>query len=234
MAEQWEAHLDDADRAVVAKGGWAKRMGFGTKPALLVIDCQTYMTGIRGGEQASYPYSCGAVGWQAVDRIAELLAAARRAGAEVVHTRFVLARDRSNAGNFTRKIDLQDSETVMLAGSRGAEIVPDLTPEPGELVIDKARASAFFGTVLLAHLKARGVDTTIVVGGSTSNCIRATVVDACSHDFRTIVPAEAVFDRLPQSHQVGLFDMNRLFADVLPAAEVVAWLDGLKGRQAAE
>lgn len=231
----WQGRLDQTDRATLERGRWAQAMGFGHRPAVLVIDCQYYMTGIRDGEQASYPYSCGATGWAAVDRMAEIVAASRRAGAPVVYTRFVLRRDGSDAGNFTRKVAVPDSDNVMWAGSHGAEIVAELAPQPGELVIDKNKASAFFGTPVLQYLIDRAVDTVIVVGGSTSNCVRATVVEANSYNFRTIVPQEAVFDRLPISHEVSLVDMNRLFADVLPTADVVGWLDGLAGsRRAAE
>ncbi len=224
--QDWERYLTDADRAVLEKGQWARRAGFGVAPAVLVIDCQYYMTGIRDGEQASYPYSCGAEGWAAVDRMVEILAAARRLGAPVVYTRFVVDPDRS-AGNFARKVAVPEGENVMRPGTHGAEIVAELRPAAGDLVVDKEKSSAFFGTQVLPWLLERRVDTVIVVGGSTSNCIRATVLDASSYNFRTIVPADAVFDRIPISHQVSLFDMNRTFADVLPSAEVVAWLDGL-------
>lgn len=225
--EGWERFLSEADREVLAKGRWAQRAGFGVAPAVLVIDCQYYMTGIRNGEQASYPYSCGVDGWAAVDRMAEILAGARSAGAPVVYTRFIVNPDRSGSGNFLRKVSVPDSEHVMIAGTHGAEIVEELKPHPGDFVVDKQKSSAFFGTPILAHLVEKRVDTVIVVGGSTSNCIRATVLDASSYNFRTVVPADAVFDRLPVSHEVSLFDMNRTFADVMPSAEVVGWLDGL-------
>lgn len=225
--EGWERFLDEADRQVLEKGRWAQRAGFGVAPAVLVIDCQYYMTGIRDGEQASYPYSCGADGWKAVDRMAEIVAAARAADAPVVYTRFIVNRDRGGSGNFLRKVAVPDSEHVMLAGTHGAEIVAELKPRPGDFVVDKQKSSAFFGTPILAHLVDRRVDTVIVVGGSTSNCIRATVLDASSYNFRTVVPSDAVFDRLPISHQVSLFDMNRTFADVMPTAEVVAYLQGV-------
>ena len=224
--QDWERYLTAEDRAVLEKGRWGRRGGFGVAPAVLAIDCQYYMTGIRDGEQESYPYSCGPLGWAAVDRMAEILAAARRAGAPVVYTRFVVDPERS-AGSFARKVGVPQGEHVMRPGTHGAEIVAELRPAPGDPVFDKEKSSAFFGTQVLPWLLERRIDTLIVVGGSTSNCIRATVLDASSYNFRTIVPAEAVFDRIPISHHVSLFDMNRTFADVLPTDEVLGWLDGL-------
>ena len=230
--EGWERYLTEEDRAIVAKGRWAQRMGFGSNPAVLVIDAQNYMAGERDGEQDAYPYSCGAIGWSAIDQIQRILAAARGAGATVVYTRFVLDPSGNDAGNFTRKVGAAVGDFVMYAGTHGAEIVDPLAPQPGELVVDKKKASAFFGTPVLPHLIDRGVDTCIVVGGSTSNCIRATVIESSSYNFRTIVPAEAVFDRIPISHHTSLFDMNRLFADVVGTDEVVAYLNSLRAGHA--
>ena len=96
---------------------------------------------------------------------------------------------------------------------------------PGERVITKKKSSAFFGTPLHAYLIDKSIDTLIVTGGATCNCIRATVNDSASYNFRTIVPKEAVFDRIPVSHHITLFDINRFFGDVIPTDEVVAYLN---------
>ena len=93
------------------------------------------------------------------------------------------------------------------------------------MVFVKKKPSGFFGTPLLAYLVDRQIDTVIIVGGATSNCIRATVFDASSYNFRTIVPADAVFDRIPVSHAISLFDMDRQFADVLDAAAVLEYFN---------
>jgi maleamate amidohydrolase len=97
---------------------------------------------------------------------------------------------------------------------------------PGErdLVFVKKKPSGFHGTPLLGYLVERGIDTVIVTGGATSNCVRATVFDAASWNLRTVVPQEAVFDRIPVSHAISLFDMDRQFADVLPTDEVLDYL----------
>ena len=96
-------------------------------------------------------------------------------------------------------------------------------------MITKKKPSSFFGTPLLPYLIDRQVDTLIITGGSTCNCVRATVFDAFSLNFRAIVPSDAVFDRMPISQAINLFDMNRCSADVVETSEVVDYLAGING-----
>ena len=102
-----------------------------------------------------------------------------------------------------------------------------MAPEPGDLVFTKKKPSSFHGTPLLPYLIDRAIDTLIVTGGATCNCVRATVFDAFSYNYRTIVPADAVFDRLPISHEINLFDMNRCSADVTDTEAVLAYFADL-------
>lgn len=224
---EWDRYLTDADRAVMARARFGRRMGFGRRPALLAIDCQRYMVGERGVDDGRYPSSCGPIGWAAVDQVARLARAARSAGAPVFFTRFTLDPGGSDIGVYGRKRDLLQREDWCLDGTPGAELLPELGPEPGDVVFVKKKPSGFFGTPLLSYLVDRGVDTVIVVGGATSNCVRATVFDSSSYNFRTIVAREAVFDRIPISHAVSLFDMDRQFADVVGCDDIVAYLEGL-------
>lgn len=227
----WDDLLSDHDREVLRRGRFGRRMGFGRRPAVLCIDCQVYMVGDRDEPQAEsnrrFPSSCGHAGWTALERTAELLAAARPRGVPVFYTRFTLAADGRDAGVYALKRDLLDSPHWALEGTPGAEISPLVAPRAEDIVLVKHKPSAFFGTPLLQHLIARGVDTLLIAGGATSNCVRATVFDAASHNFRPIVVAECVFDRLELSHRVSLFDMERQFADVVPLAEALAWLETL-------
>jgi nicotinamidase-related amidase len=121
-----------------------------------------------------------------------------------------------------------DREDWCLERTSGAELLPEVGPEANDIVFVKKKPSGFFGTPLLSYLIDRDIDTVIVVGGATSNCIRATVFDASSYNFRTIVPGDAVFDRLPISHAISLFDMNRQFADVTSTDAVVEYFHSLK------
>ena len=143
-------------------------------------------------------------------------------------TRVELDPSGSDIGVYGRKRDLLQSEHWYLAGTKGAELVDELKPAPGDIVFVKKKPSAFHGTPLLGYLVDRGIDTVIVTGGATSNCVRATVFDASSYNFRTIVPQEAVFDRIPISHAISLFDMDRQFADVVAVDCVIDYLNGLQ------
>lgn len=222
MSERpWNRYLSDSDRAVLTRGGFGRRMGVGERPALLAIDCQRYMVGERGIDDGRYPSSCGETGWRAVDHICRLIEAARPSGIPIFFTRFTLDPSGSDIGVYGRKRDLLESPYWCLEGSPGAELLPEFGLQPGDMVLVKKKPSAFFGTPLLAYLIDRHIDTLVVCGGATSNCVQATVFDASSHNFRTIVPQEAVFDRLPISHAIGLFDMDRQFADVVGTDEVV-------------
>jgi maleamate amidohydrolase len=174
------------------------------------------------------PYAAPHVAWPAVRCIQKILAAARPAGAPIVYTRFAIDRAAGDAGLFDAKIGAPESENVYLEGTHGSEILADIAPEPSDLVLTKKKPSSFFGTPLLPYLIERGVDTLIVTGGSTCNCVRATVFDAFSYNFRAIVPHDAVFDRMPISQAINLFDMNRCSADVVATGEVVDYLERLK------
>jgi maleamate amidohydrolase len=97
-----------------------------------------------------------------------------------------------------------------------------------DIVINKRMASAFFETNLGSLFTFHGIDTVIVTGGSTSGCVRATVVDSLSRGYRTVVPEECVADRHESPHFANLYDMAVKYADVLAVAEVVAFLQHYK------
>ena len=219
----WEQHLSAHDRAVLERGRFARRMGFGQRAAVIVIDCQNYMVGSRDHDDERYPSRCGPAGWQALDRIAEVLDGARAANAPIFYTRFVLDPAGNNIGVYGLKRDLLETPDWCLADTVGSEIIADIAPGPDDIVMTKNKPSAFHGTPLLGHLIQRGIDTLVIVGGATSNCVRATVFDAASHNYRAIVPSDCVFDRIEISHQISLFDMDRQFADVVESSDVLRY-----------
>jgi len=231
MTAPWQRYLGPEDEAVIARARFGRRMGFGERPAVVVIDAQRYMIG-ADGDDASWPSSCGALGRQAVVAIGQVVNAAQAARVPCIFTRFEVARDGSDMGVYRRKRDLLESEHWCLEGSIGAQLVPELVPAAADLMFVKKKPSGFHGTPLLGYLVDRGIDTVIVTGGSTSNCIRATVFDASSYNYRTIVAEEAVFDRIPISHAISLFDMDRQFADVVAVPEIVAYLRSRRGERA--
>ena len=196
-----------------AAHGLGARLGFGAAPAVLAVDVAlAYL------DPAS-PLYAGVE--EAVDSAARVVAAARAAGVPVVHTKVVIARGGTDAGHFWRKVP---ALRVFEEGSPLAEPAPALAPLPGELVVTKQYASAFFGTSLASTLHALAVDTVVLVGLTTSGCVRASAVDALQHGFVPVVVADAVGDRDPRPHAANLFDLGAKYADVVSEAEAVAAL----------
>ncbi|MBD2843787.1 isochorismatase family protein [Paenibacillus sp. IB182496] len=240
MGQGWESYIDAADRTIYARSGLGGQTGFGARAALLIIDVQYGFTGEPDGQEASageqpnpkiavdaggidHPIQCGQESWQAVREIGRLLASCRQLGLPVMYT-YMEGEAPGMNRNVGVKGALYDHPTLQ-RGARGTQIVEPLAPLPGERLLSKKKPSAFFGTPLIAYLTETGVDTVVVVGCTTSGCVRATVVDAFSHNLRVIVPEEAVFDRGKASHAVNLFDMQQKYAEVLPVADVLETLD---------
>ena len=192
------------------------RVGFGRRPAVLVVDF------FYGCTDPAY-LGGGSVG-DAVDHTARLLPAARAAGAPVIYTVTQYRPDGLDAGWFGVKVPLLK---LLQEGSKAVEIDSRVAPDPTDDVIVKKMASAFFGTPLAGLLTSLARDTLIVVGCTTSGCVRASVVDACSSGYRVVVPRQCVGDRAPGPHEASLFDMDAKYADVVETADVLRYLEGL-------
>lgn len=191
--------------------GFSRRLGMGERPALVVVDlCRAYF-------EPDSPLHAGVP--EVVDRCRTLIEAARAAGVPVLWTRVEIEPGGADGGVFYRKVG---ALAVFERGGPLGDWVPSLEPAPGEIVITKQYASAFFGTSLASTLTSRGVDTVIVCGVSTSGCVRATAVDACQHGFVPIVVADACGDRSPDVHRANLFDLDAKYADVEALDAVVA------------
>jgi maleamate amidohydrolase len=206
---------------IYSRQGFGHHVGFGTRPALLVVD---FVVGFTDPAQ----YGGGNIA-EAIDRTRELLAVARDCAVPVAFTRIVYADDAADAGVFCRKARGLERLTENAPAS---QIVAGLAPLPGEFIVRKTQPSAFFGTMLAPWLAGRGVDTVIVTGCTTSGCVRASVVDAMSHNFRTIVASDGVGDRALAPHEANLFDMGQKYADLMSCAEIAAQLRALSGRPA--
>ncbi|MQA74418.1 MAG: isochorismatase family protein [Solirubrobacterales bacterium] len=212
----WDDVIPADDLAEMGRE-WGTRQGMGASPALLVVDMTYAFVDDR------FPLGHGATGWPCAEAIASLIAAAREHGLPVIYTGGQPSRNAAERGLWKSSgrraaADLPDPH----------EIVPPLVPEPHETVIRKRRPSAFFGTELASLLSFLRVDTVVLTGMVTSGCIRATAVDAFSHNLRVTVPEECVADRVRVSHAVSLFDIHMKYGDVLPAREVRAALDGTR------
>jgi nicotinamidase-related amidase len=220
--------LTDAEIAQLRRAGMGRRIGFGRTPALLIIDAQNYMVGPTGpDDDTEYPSACPGAR-EVLPVIAAMAQAFRDKAYPVIYTRNVARPDGLDMGLKRLKRGLLKIEGWYLEGTRGAEIAPQVAPQANDLVLVKGKQSGFHGTPMLNLLVAAGVDTVVVTGGSTSNCVRATALDASSYNFRTIVPRDAVFDRIRVSHQVNLMDIARQLGDVVTSEEVTDYLAGLK------
>ena len=153
-----------------------------------------------------------------------VLDAARAAGIPVIFTEVQYEPGGADGGVFYRKVGALASFD---RGNPLAELPPELARQPGEVMVTKQYASAFFGTSLAATLTSQSVDTLIVTGVSTSGCVRATALDACQYGFIPIVVADAVGDRDPGVHQSNLFDLDAKYADVVREPEVMTYLKSL-------
>lgn len=219
--------LTEAEAAQLRRAGMGKRIGFGLTPALLIIDAQNYMVGPTGPDDNNeYPSACPGAR-EALPVIGRLADAFRAKDYPVIYTQNLARRDGLDMGLKRLKRGLLDIEGWYLEGTKGGEIAPEIAPQPQDLVLRKSKQSGFHGTPLLNLLIASGIDTVVVTGGSTSNCVRATVLDASTHNYRTIVPRDAVFDRIRVSHEVNLMDIARQLGDVVASQEVIDYLGAL-------
>jgi maleamate amidohydrolase len=196
---------------IYKKQNFANAVGIGERPALVLVD---FVLGFTDPEH----FGGGNIK-PAIERSQAMLAVARKRGWPVAHTRVVYADDGSDAGSFARKAPglLKLTET-----SRLSQIVDEVKPVAGELIVRKRQASAFFGTEFGSWLAWKRVDTLLVAGCTTSGCVRATVVDAVSHNMRTIVLTDCVGDRAMGPHEANLFDMGQKYADLMTSDEVIA------------
>jgi maleamate amidohydrolase len=190
------------------------RVGWGVSPALVVVDL------VRAYTEPGGPFALPDPG-PAVAATKALVDAARAGGRLVVWTVVRYAADLTDGGLFVRKVPALAAFADGAPGDWG-----DLTlaPEPGEPVVVKQYASAFFGTSLAATLTAAGVDTVVVTGVSTSGCVRATAMDALNSGFRPQVVRQACADRTPALHENNLTDLDAKYADVVDLEEALTHL----------
>ena len=200
-------------RAEFRAKGLGGRVGFGERPALLLIDFITAFTDLRSplaGDLDSQLTAANA-----------LLEPARAAGVPVIFSTVAYDRELQEAGLWIRKIP---SNSLLTEGSEWVQIDSRLSQRPEETTLVKKYASCFFGTDLAARMVSRRVDTLIIAGCTTSGCVRATAVDACSYGFHTIVVEEAVGDRAAMPHAASLFDIDAKYGDVVGLQAACSYL----------
>ena len=224
----WADVITAEDERRCRAAGFGQPSGWGERPALLIIDMQYRSVGTspKPFDEAleEYTTSCGEVGWAAMDQVVRLLAAFRAAGCPVLypHVAPKLAQDRG--GSLGAKVP-----GIMDVPERGYEFPEPIAPRPGDVLLPKKHPSAFFGTPLISYLVGLGVDTLVVTGATTSGCVRGTVVDGFSYNFKCIVAADAVYDRTPTVHQANLFDIAQKYGDVLSTEAILDHMRQLAG-----
>lgn len=225
----WDPYLSPRDHAHLAAGYLKKEpFGFGTNPVCLVID--DYYS-VLGTEREPFfesikkwPMSTGLEGWEAIDRTVELIRAARGNGIPVI---YVHGMEQGFVPWGRRAKQERLSHLSAEERAKANQIVDEVAPLPGDLVLQKAAASAFQGTPLTFHLNYYGIDTVIACGETTSGCVRASVVDGATYRYAMGVVEQCCFDRTEASHYINLFDLHQKYADVVSLAEAVTYFDGI-------
>ncbi|MEM6660714.1 MAG: isochorismatase family protein [Pseudomonadota bacterium] len=217
--DELKAALDVVFRAnaqVYAARGFQKRIGFGKKPALIVIDMANAWT------RPGHAFSCAGMD-EVIAANKALIEAFRARGLPIVYTTtayFSTTGPNAETGAWGGKIPLD----VLSMDDDACEIDDRLAPQQGEVVITKKNASAFNGTSLSNYLTASRVDTCIITGVTASACVRHSVEDCISAGFRPIVVREAVGDRIAGAVEWNLFDIDAKFGDVEPLETVLEYM----------
>jgi maleamate amidohydrolase len=226
----WDDIIPSEDQLIYERAGWGKPVGFGQRPAVLIVDVIYNFVGepeepiLESIER--WRYSCGTIGWDGVRALHKLLSRAREKKIPLYYTTWERRDDFLDMGRWNDK-NYRVDDGIDAIGHRGNEIVEEIAPGPHDMAFVKKKPSAFFGTSLASYLIDFGVDTLILTGTTTSGCIRSTAIDAFSYNFRTIVPEECVWDRGQLTHKVNLFDIHSKYGDVVKLDEVLLYLDRL-------
>ncbi len=225
----WDDVISARDKEVYrASGMGRRRAGFGRKPALVIIDVNYNWVGEKAEpilqSIKKFPYSCGEEGWKSVSHIASLLPLAREKKVIIAYSTSVERRNVIDEGGWVSKSERSVEAHRIPIGGR---IVKEIEPRQEDIVIHKTKPSIFFGTPFMAMLNLIGVDSLLFCGGTTSGCVRASVIDAFSYNFKVSVIEECVFDRGEVSHKVNLFDMNAKYGDVISVGAAKEYLASL-------
>lgn len=206
-------------------------MGFGQKPAVIVIDMTNAFVDPKYTHASKTSWEMGV---KTIEGLKVLLAGARSRSVPIVYSK----SERESGLLFDIGVSRKAAERALREGRKppeplANEIIREIAPEENDLVITKIRASVFFCTHLISYLIYKNIDTLIMTGMTTSGCVRASVVDAASYNYRVIVPEECVADRAVVPHKANLFDMAMKYADVVPLSDVLSYLRNLAPQQKA-
>src|SRR4029077_4908110 len=179
-----------------------------------------------------WPTSCGEEAWDTLPVLQRVIGVAREQGVPVIYTTGVSRHDKWDTGSWAWKNSrTKEAPALRQSNHSGNEIMPQIAPGPRDIVVPKQKPSGFHGTNLLSYLTMLGCDSVIVSGTTTSGCVRPTVIDGFSYNFRAAVIEDGCFDRSQASHAINLFDMHAKYADVVGSEEVIAFLQSLPANQ---
>lgn len=221
----WDDILSERDKKVYEMGGFGKQMELGRRPAILIIDVTYEFVGEKPEpileSIKNFPLSSGEEGWKAVKNLNVLLDYARKKNTPVLYSAPEFRPETGKTGATKTPKNKEDFSTTIPDIKK---IVREICPKDEDVVIYKQRASAFFGTPLISYLTKNSVDTLLVGGGTTSGCVRASVVDAFSYGLKIAVIEECTFDRGEVSHKINLFDIHQKYANVIHLDEALEYL----------
>jgi nicotinamidase-related amidase len=211
-----------SDELLKQSSTYVRETKVGDKPGLMLIDLYNFV--YDGGNKPvheiedEFSLTCGEYAWKAIEPTKRLIAAARAAKIPLIYT--------------TRHLDTGATLSTKSVKRRkrnpdAYDIWPDFAPEPGDTIVYKERASAFYGTPMIAKLNHLGVRSLIVCGESTSGCVRNSVLDAYMNGYHVSVVEECTYDRNILCHKVNMFDMHHKYADVMNVDEIIEHLHRL-------
>jgi nicotinamidase-related amidase len=217
----WDTVVPEAELRGLQQRGFGTDVTLGERPCLVVVDVVMSFLGRRPGDTDGEDYvtGCGEVGWKRLPTVVKILEAARAAGIPRV-----LTKGSPDAAAVVGGAIKLSGDPDRARRTHSAGFPREIVPADDEFVLEKTKASAFFCTPLLAYLHQQRVDSVMVVGTTTSGCIRATAVDAASYGYPTIVVEDACFDRSAFAHAANLFDIQMKYGTVVDSARAIDML----------
>ena len=232
----WDPYISERDQDVFNASGFGADAGLGERPVLLIIDVSYAFCGDERKPVLDsikrWKLSCGEAAWDALPVIRKLIDAAHDKGLPVIYTTGYARDDKWDRGSWTWKNprgEGQDGKPIEPPPSNrdGNDIMDEIAPSPQDIVVWKQKPSGFHEAPLQSYLQLLKADSIIMTGTTTSGCVRATTIDAFSHNYRVAVVEDATFDRVDISHAVGLLDMHAKYADIVSSDEALTYINGL-------
>ena len=230
----WDKFLTERDKQVFQAAGFSSPSEMGKRPVLLIIDVNYNFCGDRPEPILEsikrWHTSCGEDAWEALPVIRRLIDACRDKGIPVIYTTGTDGRiDGWDKGSwaFKNKRTGEHLKAAERPNRDGNDIMVEFAPGPKDLIIRKEKPSAFFGTPLMSYLTLLKADSILVTGTTTSGCVRGSVIDAFSYNYRQWVVEDGCFDRSQASHAVNLCDMNAKYAEIVTSESALDYIRGL-------